>query len=199
MAWNKHAQIQLDGLKVELSEPVLVKRSRWYCWFPSLIRQPDGTLWAVISANWDLHVTGSINYLSRSRDGGFTWDEPRILGDAGLNHLILPDGSALVLPYYIRPRGDGAAGAVQCHFPRGPTLLPCLRGDCPRLAASRGSDVRGLRHDEFCLQRTVRTRPGRRVSHHHLREIRRRQAFLAADGGIGGRVCLANPFRDRRT
>jgi len=88
-----------------------VKRSRWYCWFPSLIRQPDGALWAVMSAYGDIHVTDSFCYLSRSRDGGLTWDEPRLIGDAGLSHLLLPDGSALILPYYLRPRGDGVIGA----------------------------------------------------------------------------------------
>jgi len=111
MPWNTHTQIQLHGLTVELSEPVLVRRSRWYCWFPSLIRQPEGTLWAVMSAYGDVHVTDSFNYLSRSRDGGLTWDEPRLIGDAGLSHLLLPDGSALVLPYYLRPRGEGIIGA----------------------------------------------------------------------------------------
>ena len=111
MDWKTHARIRLNGLAVELSEPVQVRRSRWYCWFPSLIRQPDGTLWAVMSAYGDIHVSDSFMYLSRSRDGGLTWDEPRIIGDAGLSHLLLPDGSALVLPYYLRPRGEGAAGA----------------------------------------------------------------------------------------
>ncbi|MDA1141126.1 MAG: sialidase family protein [Planctomycetota bacterium] len=111
MTWNTHALIQLEGLKVELSEPVLVKRSRWYCWFPSLIRQPEGTLWAVMSAYGDIHVTDSFNYLSRSRDGGLSWDEPRLIGDAGLSHLILSDGSALILPYYLRSRGDDLVGA----------------------------------------------------------------------------------------
>jgi hypothetical protein len=110
----------LNGLTVEVSEPVLVKRSRWYCWFPSLIRQPDSTLWAVMNAYGDYHVSDSFCYLSRSRDGGLSWEEPRLIGDAGLNHLILPDGSALVLPYYLRPRGEGVIGAP-CNIitPRG--------------------------------------------------------------------------------
>ncbi len=110
-SWNTRARIALRGLEVELSEPVLVKRSRWFCWFPSLIRQPDGTLWAVMSAYADAHVSDSFCYLSRSVDGGLTWDEPRVIGDAGLSHLILPDGSALVLPYYLRPRPGGGIGA----------------------------------------------------------------------------------------
>jgi hypothetical protein len=105
--WKTHQVISLHGLEVELSEPVLVKRSRWYCWFPSLIRQPNGNLWAVMSAYADMHASNSINYLSRSRDGGLSWDEPRVIGDGGLAHLLLPDGAAVILPYYLRPRSNG--------------------------------------------------------------------------------------------
>lgn len=111
MNWTTRTRVDLNGLSVELSAPVLVKKSRWFCWFPSLIRQPDGTLWTVMSAYADIHVTDSFNYLSRSRDGGLTWDEPRLIGDAGLSHLLLPDGSALVLPYYLRMRGHDTIGA----------------------------------------------------------------------------------------
>ena len=109
--WTTPTRVKLRGLTVELSEPVLVKRSRWFCWFPSLIPQSDGTLWAIMTAYADIHTTGAFCYLTRSRDGGLTWDEARVIGDAGLNHLILPDGTALVLPYKLRPRPDGAIGA----------------------------------------------------------------------------------------
>jgi hypothetical protein len=109
--WTASSHITLPGLKVTLSAPVLVKRSRWYCWFPSLIRQPNGVLWAVMSAYADVHVSDSFNYLSRSRDGGLTWEEPKVIGDAGLSHLLLDDGSAMVLPYYLRQRTPEAIGA----------------------------------------------------------------------------------------
>lgn len=105
--WTDRVPVQLKGLRVTCSEPRLVKRSRWFCWFPSLIRQPDGTLWAIMNAYADVHVSDSFSYLSRSRDGGLTWDEPRVIGDAGLNHLLLADGSAVVIPYYLRPRAAG--------------------------------------------------------------------------------------------
>lgn len=111
MDWTTVNRVSLRGLSVGYSEPVLVKRSRWYCWFPSLIRQPDGALWAVMSAHGDIHVSSSANYLSRSLDGGLTWDESRVIGDAGLNHLLLDDGRAVILPYYLRPRAAGAIGA----------------------------------------------------------------------------------------
>ena len=44
MEWQTQSVVSLHGLDVEVSVPVLVKRSRWYCWFPSLIRQPNGVL-----------------------------------------------------------------------------------------------------------------------------------------------------------
>ncbi len=109
--WTDRPTVQLKGLRVTCSEPVLVKRSRWFCWFPSLIRQPDGTLWAVINPCADIQVSESFGYLSRSRDGGLTWDEPRVIGDSGSSHLLLPDGGALVIPYSLRPRAGGAIGA----------------------------------------------------------------------------------------
>lgn len=123
--WQTLASYNLSGLTVELSQPVLVKRSRWYCWFPSLIRQPNGMLWAVMSAYADIHASNSVCYLSPSRDGGLTWDEPRVIGDGGLSHLIQPDGSAIILPYYMRPRGDGIGAPCNILSPAGQlTMLP---------------------------------------------------------------------------
>lgn len=143
--WKDRAPIQLKRLRITLSEPVLVKRSRWYCWFPSLIRQPDGTLWTVMSAYADVDVSDSFCYLSRSRDGGLTWDEPRVIGDAGNSHLLLPDGSAVVIPYYLRPRPGGAIGAPcnilspQGHLSMRPSGLNV--SGWPRPPKSKGPDL----------------------------------------------------------
>jgi hypothetical protein len=111
LKWTDRDAFTLDGLHVTLSEPVLVKRSQWYCWFPSLVRQPDGTLWALMQAYADINVASSFYYLSRSRDGGLTWDEPRVIGSAGLSHVILADGSAVILPYHLQQRPGGVIGA----------------------------------------------------------------------------------------
>jgi hypothetical protein len=110
--WKTQSVVSLGDLDVAASAPVLVRRSRWYCWFPSLIRQPNGVLWAVMSAYADIPASNSVNYLCRSRDGGLSWEEPRVIGDGGLAHLIQPDGSAVILPYYLRPRtlGTGSGG-----------------------------------------------------------------------------------------
>lgn len=90
-------------MNVSLSEPVLVKRSRWYCWFPSLIRMPNGHLWATMSTLADIHVSSSAVTMKRSRDEGRTWEEDRCIVDGGYSHIILPDGSAQMQPYHVRP------------------------------------------------------------------------------------------------
>lgn len=143
--WTDRPAVQLNGLRVTCSEPVLVKRSRWFCWFPSLIRQPDGTLWAIMNAYADIHVSDSFSYLSRSRDGGLTWDEPRVIGDAGLSHLLLADGSAVVIPYYLRPRANGTIGAP-CNIisPKGQLTMRASGitvGNWPKPPKSMGADL----------------------------------------------------------
>jgi hypothetical protein len=143
--WTDRAPVQLKGLRVTCSEPRLVKRSRWFCWFPSLIRQPDGTLWAIMNAYADVHVSDSFSYLSRSRDGGLTWDEPRVIGDAGLSHLLLDDGSAVVIPYYLRPRAGGTIGAP-CNVisPKGQLTMHASGltvGNWPKPPKSMGADL----------------------------------------------------------
>ncbi len=100
-------------MNVSLSEPVLVKRSRWYCWFPSLIRLPNGHLWATMSTLADIHVSSSAVTLKRSRDGGATWEEDRCIVDGGYSHIILPDGSAQLQPYHLRP--DGKRMVAPCN------------------------------------------------------------------------------------
>lgn len=99
--------VALDGLTVSLSKPVLVRRSRWYCWFPSLVRLPNGHLWASMSTLADIHVSSSAITLMRSRDGGASWEEERCVVDGGYSHILLPDGSAQLQPFHLRP-ADGA-------------------------------------------------------------------------------------------
>ena len=118
-AWTDRTTLDLTGLRVTLSDPVLVRRTRRFCWFPSLIRLDGGDLYACISPVGDVHVPSSPVHLARSGDGGLTWDEPRLLMDAGLSHVSLPDGSALMLPYYLRPRAGGMGASANRILPGG--------------------------------------------------------------------------------
>jgi len=105
--WRDAATMALDGLKVTLSAPVPVHRSRGFCWFPSLFRYGKNELAAMISCYADMHVTSSAVLISRSKDGGLTWTEPVIGVDGGFDGCVLPNGDLLLLPYYLRPCPEG--------------------------------------------------------------------------------------------
>src|SRR5262249_53880813 len=117
-AWDTARTVELQGLKVSLSSPVLVARSKGYLWFPTLVRLANGDLLAVMSNYADEHTTSSTSLVCRSRDGGLTWGEPRLAlyGDA---YLRLPSGDELLLPYYLYPLKEGGLGAPYQLCPRG--------------------------------------------------------------------------------
>jgi hypothetical protein len=108
--WQDRQTIKLDGLRVTLSTPIAVGRSRGYLWFPNLWQMPNGDLLATISPVADIHMS-SIPYLATwSRDGGLTWSEPVVTNDGGQTLLQLASGDAILLPYILRPR-TGSIGA----------------------------------------------------------------------------------------
>jgi hypothetical protein len=108
--WAAGKTTELKGLKVSLSAPVLVARSKGYLWFPTLMRLGSGDLLAVMSDYADEHTTSSTSRVCWSKDGGRTWTEPRaaLYGDS---HLRLANGDELLLPYYLYPRKEGGMAA----------------------------------------------------------------------------------------
>lgn len=117
-AWTDRTTLDLNGLRVTLSEPIAVGRSRGYFWFPNLWRMPNGDLLATISPVADIHMS-SIPYLvTWSRDGGLTWSEPIVTNDGGQTLLQMASGDAILLPYILRPRPDGL-GAPYNRIPAG--------------------------------------------------------------------------------
>ena len=108
--WVVEKTIELEGLKVSLSRPVLVARSKGYLWFPTLTRLADGGLVALMSNYADIHTKKATATVAWSDDGGLTWSEPasELYGDAS---LTLPAGDQVFLPYYLFPREGGALGA----------------------------------------------------------------------------------------
>jgi len=116
--WQDHRTIDLQGLRVTLSKPIAIGRSRGYFWFPNLWRMPNGDLLATISPVADIHMS-SIPYLvTWSRDGGLTWSEPIVTNDGGQTLLQLTNGDAILLPYILRPRPEGM-GAPYNRIPAG--------------------------------------------------------------------------------
>jgi len=111
--WQTRAQLTVDGLRVSLSQPVLVARRHDYLWFPSLIRVGDSDeLLAMMSNYADEHTNTSIAMVSRSRDGGLTWESafPARYSDS---NVLVASGNRVLLPYYLYPRKGGMGGAYQ--------------------------------------------------------------------------------------
>ena len=116
--WVVRRTIALKGMKVSLSQPVLVARRADYLWFPTLTVLSNGELLARMSAYADVHVKTTRTLVCWSGDGGLTWS--RLLATrSGGSTLTLPSGDLLLLPYYLRPKGKGVFVAPYEICPKG--------------------------------------------------------------------------------
>jgi hypothetical protein len=106
-SWVDRQILNIGNMRVTLSEPVTVGRSRGYYWFPNLWHMRNGDLFCTISPVADIHMS-TIPYLATwSRDGGLTWSEPLVTNDGGQVLLELTTGDAILLPYFLRRRVEG--------------------------------------------------------------------------------------------
>ncbi|NLX99354.1 MAG: exo-alpha-sialidase [Rhodopirellula sp.] len=110
-AWEAAATVPLDGLRVSLSKPVPVARSKGYLWFPTMTRLAGGELFAVLSTNLDAIVADRTAAVTWSGDGGLTWSELSSIDPKGdlysESTLRLPNGDELLYPFNLYPRPDG--------------------------------------------------------------------------------------------
>ena len=116
--WIDSATVDLDGMRVTLSQPRLIGRRRSYFWFPNLWTMPNGDLLSTIAPVPDIHLSGVPYLVLWSQDGGLTWSEPFVSCDGGQTLLHLHSGDSILLPYDLRPRPQGI-GAPHNHFPAG--------------------------------------------------------------------------------
>lgn len=106
--WEYGGSVEADGLKVILSKPRLVQRSKGFLWFPSLHQMADGRLFAILSTYPDQAQDTTPAVLTFSDDGGLTWSQP-VEGDYAEMPVDRPDGSTLLMPYYLRLKSDTLA------------------------------------------------------------------------------------------
>lgn len=117
-AWKPGQQTRLNGVKISLSQPVLVARRKGFLWFPTLTKLANGDLLAIMSSYADEHTETSIAYYSWSSDGGLSWSKP-IASAYCEAPLTLANGDVLLLPYYMRPAGDRVMKAPYILCPKG--------------------------------------------------------------------------------
>lgn len=122
--WQPGSVVEVPGLRVTLSKPVLVGRSKEYLWFPTVVRLSSGDLMAMMSDHADIHVSlsESTAMATCSSDGGLTWG-PLAKALYGDGTLALPNGDQLFMPYYLRPAGSGAMQSPYQLCPKGQRAL----------------------------------------------------------------------------
>lgn len=115
--WKTAATVELNGLRVSLSKPVLVARSKGYLWFPTMTRLSGGDLFAVLSTNLDAIVQNRTASVTWSGDGGVTWSPLSSIDPKGdlyvESTLRLPGGDELLYPFNLYPRPGGMGGIYQ--------------------------------------------------------------------------------------
>jgi hypothetical protein len=116
-AWKTAATVPLKGLRVSLSKPVLVARSKGYLWFPTMTRLSGGDLFAVLSTNLDAIVADRTAAVTWSGDGGLTWSPLSSIDPKGdlyvESTLRLAGGDELLYPFNLYPRPGGMGGIHQ--------------------------------------------------------------------------------------
>lgn len=117
-AWKPGKLTELKGVKISLSQPVLVARRADYLWFPTLVKMPNGDLLAIMSSYADIITDNSKAYFSFSKDGGLNWSPP-VYNNYGESAVTVKNGDTVLLPYYMKPAGDGAMTAPYVICPKG--------------------------------------------------------------------------------
>jgi hypothetical protein len=116
-AWKTTKTVSLEGLKVSLSDPVLVARSKGYLWFPSMTRLANGEFFAILSTSRDGVDRNRTSVVSWSGDGGLTWSEPSSIDPRGDLYsectLRLLNGDELLYPFNLYPRPGGMGAPYQ--------------------------------------------------------------------------------------
>jgi hypothetical protein len=108
---------ELDGLKVRLSQPRLVHRSSGYLWFPSMHHFGGERLCVVLSTYPDQAQDVTPGVVLFTKDGGITWSQP-IETSYGEMAISRPDGSTLLLSYYLRLESPDCARGQAYRVPK---------------------------------------------------------------------------------
>src|SRR5262249_49156336 len=118
--------VTLKGMKVTLSPPTLVAKSKDYLWFPTLVALANGDLLAIMQNHADNFTNFVPSQVSWSSDQCKTWG-PLKSAQVSYSHLRLPNGDQVLLPYYLFPRPAGAMGAAYQVCPKGSREIKVIK------------------------------------------------------------------------
>jgi len=107
----------VDGLKVHLSKPRLVHRSKGFLWFPSMYHLGGERLFVVASTYADEARKVTPGVVLFSPDAGQTWSKP-IENSYGEMAIPRPDGSTLLLCYYLQLQSPDRATGPAFRIPK---------------------------------------------------------------------------------
>jgi hypothetical protein len=125
-SWEEGAVVKCGGLKVTLSRPRLVARSKGFLWFPTLHQFGDQHLVAVMSNYADEAREVPTALLTRSEDGGLSWSSPE---EGAYSECAVPlaNGDTVLLPYYLRFQSEKMLAGPYQVMRRGETKWRLVR------------------------------------------------------------------------
>ncbi len=124
--WEDGDTIEVGTHKVSLSRPRLVQRSKGYLWFPSLYHRGGDRWFAILSAYADQAQDVTPGVVTFSDDGGLTWSKPVEIRYGEMT-IARPDGSFLLLPYYLRLKSDDLAVGKAQRIPQRTNTIEDLK------------------------------------------------------------------------
>ena len=117
LRWEEGQTYHANGLKVRLSQPRLVLRSKGFLWFPSMHQLSGERLCIILSTYADQAQDVTPGVVLFTKDGGITWSQP-IETSYGEMAISRPDGSTLLLSYYLRLQSSDCATGRAYRIPK---------------------------------------------------------------------------------
>lgn len=126
--WEDGATHEVGGLQIVLSKPRLMHRSQGFLWFPSMYHLGGERLFVVASTYADQAQNVTPGVVLFSKDGGWTWSQP-IDNSYGEMAIPRPDGSTLLLSYYLRLQSPDRATGQVWRIPRDQEHIEAIRDE----------------------------------------------------------------------
>lgn len=101
-------EIDLQGLRVTLSDPIQISQGVGHHWFPHITRFPSGELWNSVSVVADAHsILARAQAIYISFDGGQSWEHRYTLTEAGRGRKVVKGNGDIQALGHVYPDPPG--------------------------------------------------------------------------------------------